>query len=226
MVDISQIKRTQKKPTKKETIKPKTEVKKDPPPVKKEVVKPPVKKDPVITPPKPKVDTKRLEQERKKKQQDLKKEQDRKKKMEEIRKKRIESEKRVKQEEENLRQLAEKIKQEEKDDLPIAVSNQDGPSEYSKLQQLMALYQSSVISSVTRQWNKPPSSIKNLVCHVRVRQIPGGGVVDAQISSPCNASAIVKKSIIDAIRKADPLPYKGFEKVFSRQATFIFKPQD
>jgi colicin import membrane protein len=59
-----------------------------------------------------------------------------------------------------------------------------------------------------------------------VRQIPGGGVVDAQISSPCNASAIVKKSIIDAIRKADPLPYKGFEKVFSRQATFIFKPQD
>jgi colicin import membrane protein len=228
MIDISQIKRTKSEPVKKQTTKPQPPVKKEPPevkkevvepPVKKEVVEPPVKKEPAIIPLKPKEDPKKLEQERKI-------EEDRKKKLEEIRKKRVQAEQRAKQEEENLKNLAEKIKQEQQDDQPIIVTNQDGPSEYDKLQQLMALYQSSVISSVTRQWNKPATANKNLVCHVRVRQIPGGGVVDAQISTPCNANSIVQKSIIDAILKADPLPYKGFEKVFSRQAVFIFKPEN
>jgi outer membrane biosynthesis protein TonB len=148
MIDISQIKRTQKQPIKKEVVTPKPPVKKEPapvekeavkPPVKKEEITPPIKKEPAIIPTKPKEDTKKLEEERKK-------EEDRKKKLEELREKRLEAEKRAKQEEENLKNLAEQIKQEQLDDQPIIVSNQEGPSEYDKLQQLMALYQSSVIS--------------------------------------------------------------------------------
>ena len=120
-----------------------------------------------------------------------------------------------------------KVKDAEIETVPEATQNSStvrGQSDADKELHLMTQYQLAVISSVERQWNKPASANENLLCHVKVRQIPGGGVIDATISTPCNANTIVKNSIIAAIKKAEPLPYKGFESVFSRSATFIFQP--
>lgn len=230
MVDISQIKsRSKPKAEPKQTEKPKKieQPKKKPPvkeePKKKEPVKvKPPKKDPPIIPKKqqPKVDIKAQEIERKKRQE-------RKKKLERIQQLKKQKQRETKQAEQDLKDLTEKIQQEV--NAPKKVENigtNKGNAEANELNQMMARYQIAVISSVERQWNKPVSSNNNLVCHVNVRQMPGGGVIEATIASPCNANNIVKKSILAAIHKADPLPYKGFEKAFSRTATFIFQPNE
>ncbi|HHL32595.1 MAG TPA: hypothetical protein ENJ41_08405 [Oceanospirillales bacterium] len=225
IVDISQLQPAKKAPPKKnqavKTQVPKQQPKPIDPPKKDPPKKVEPKKEPAkIVRNKPKIDTKAQELERKKRQQ-------RQKKLEQIRKKRIEAEKRRKKEEQNLKELAAKASTEQQQTAVIEdIGNKKGQSDADKLNKLMTQYQLAVISSVERQWNKPVSANKNLLCHVKVRQIPGGGVIDATISNPCNANSIVKKSIIAAIKKADPLPYKGFEKVFSRTATFIFEPRD
>lgn len=233
MIDVSQLNKTN--PIKQNTTKKsppkknppiKTPVKKDPPkrqPPKKKIPEKqvPTKKDPPrIIKKTPKIDTKAQELERQKRIE-------RQKKLDDIRKKRIAAEQKRKREEQALNDLAQKTQQELDDRKTTqAAGSAKGQSEADELNKLMSQYQAAVISSVERQWNKPASANSNLLCHVKVRQIPGGGVVDATISSPCNANTIVKNSIIAAIKKADPLPYKGFEKVFSRSATFIFQPND
>jgi colicin import membrane protein len=235
MVDISQLKPRKKsnnktvKPKKKEEtkapIKPpenKPEIKevKKVKPKEKEVKKTDVKKDPpLIVKKEPKIDTKAQELERKKRQQ-------RQKKLKEIRKKRKAAEKRRKIEEQRLKELTNKTKKQPVIEDTQVTAVKKGPTDADIRNQLMAQYQAAVITSVERQWNKPATATKDLICHVKVRQIPGGGVIDATIATPCNANSIVKKSILAAISKADPLPYKGFEKVFSRTATFIFQPQE
>lgn len=224
MVDISQLKsRSKPKEVKKQQTVKKDPPKKDPPKKKQEikpveqVKKDPPKKDPPrIVKKTPVVDTKAQDLERKKTQE-------RKKKLEDIRKKRIAAEKRAKQEEQNLIDLANKTKETEKTQPQQNVGNTRGKSDADKKQRLMIQYQLAVISKV--HWSKPVSANK-ILCRVKVRQIPGGGVIDATISTPCNANTIVKNSIITAIKKADPLPYKGFESVFSRIATFTFESTD
>lgn len=225
MVDISQL---QSKKTKKSTksLPKKTEPKIKKPPIKKEIKKvepkkvEPKKKDPPrIVKKEPKIDTKAQELERKKRME-------RQKKLKEIQEQRKKAEQERKRQEQELKDLADKIKKETTTKPQQKSGTQKGQSEADKMNQLMTQYQLAVIAAVERQWNKPASATKGLVCHVKVRQIPGGGVIDASIGSPCNANSIVKKSIIAAIKKADPLPYKGFENVFDRNATFIFQPQD
>ncbi|MEZ5497176.1 MAG: cell envelope integrity protein TolA [Gammaproteobacteria bacterium] len=226
VVDISQLqpKKVKNTPPKKKDLeikKTQPEVKKSEPPKEKTKEPPPVKKDPPVEKKiEPVVDTKAQELERKKRLE-------REKKLEEIRQKRKEAEERRKKEEENLKKLIEqeaKVEQPEEQSTPVA--HQKGQTDDEQLNQLMVQYQLAVISAVQRQWSIPPSENKNLLCHVKVRQTPGGFVVDATISSPCNANSVVKQSIIAAIKKAEPLPYKGFEKVFSRTATFIFEPKE
>ena len=223
MVDISQLK-PRKKPQAAKTNKPKNikpEVEPEIKPVEKQpVIKTPPKKiPPKVIKKTPKIDTKKLERERKKQKE-------RERKKEELRKRKIENKKRLERAEQDLKDLANKVKQEDETPPVENIGSIDGTVEANERNQLAARYQAAVISSVIRQWNKPVSANKNLLCHVKVKQIPGGGVIDATISSPCNANSIVKKSILAAIKKADPLPYKGFESVFDRNANFIFQPRD
>jgi len=228
MVDISQLKPNIKsrkpidKPIRQAKKEPTKPIKKPPvkkPPVKKPPVKKPIKKiiKPKIT--EPKIDIAAQELERQKLL-------DREKRRKEIQKKKLLAQKRSEQAEQDLKDLANKIKDEE-NERPIAnIGNKLGDVEANELNQLMARYQISVITKVKDQWRRPATANKDLLCYVRVRQIPGGGVIDATIASPCNANSIVKKSIIAAIKKADPLPYKGFEKVFARSSVFIFQPKE
>jgi len=224
MVDISQLQSRKAKKTIKQA--PKKVKPKQKPPIKKEVKKvepkqvEPKKKDPPrIIKKEPKIDTKAQELERKKRIE-------RQKKLKKIQQQRKKAEQESKRQKQELEELSEKIKNETKVKPQQKRATQRGQSQTDIINQMMTQYQLAVIAAVERQWNKPASANKGLICHVKVRQIPGGGVIDAAISSPCNANSIVKKSIIAAIKKADPLPYKGFENVFDRNATFIFQPQD
>ncbi len=89
-----------------------------------------------------------------------------------------------------------------------------------------ALYSVALKDAITRQWTRPESIPLGVPCQVRIRQIPGGEVVDVQVSAGCPYDQIGKRSLEAAVLKASPLPYAGFEDVFSRDVILTFRPED
>ena len=229
LIDISQLKLPKKKvsrPVKKKPpvvkkpasqpkpVKPKPKPKPKPKQVKKKpATKPTVKPKPKPKP-KPKIDTRARDLQR---QKDL----ERQRKLQEIRQQRQKAEKQRKLEAERLKQLeAKKTQQKPRSDQALAAGTVDGKEKARN--DLLARYVQSIKARVASNWARPPTTPKGLKCRVRVKQIPGGGVIDASISTPCNADALVKKSIINAVKRSDPLPYTGFEDVFERTLSFTF----
>ena len=89
-----------------------------------------------------------------------------------------------------------------------------------------ALYSVAIKDAITRQWTRPESIPMGIPCQVRIRQIPGGEVVDVQVSTGCPYDQLGKRSLEAAVLKASPLPYAGFEDVFNRDVTLTFRPED
>lgn len=89
-----------------------------------------------------------------------------------------------------------------------------------------ALYSVALKDAITRQWTRPESIPLGIPCQVRFRQIPGGEVVDVQVSAGCPYDDLGKRSLEAAVLKASPLPYAGFEDVFRRDVILTFRPED
>ncbi|WP_395373504.1 cell envelope integrity protein TolA [Marinicella sp. W31] len=232
IVDISNLSSKPPKPPTK-----KTEPKNSPPPVKKDpepqpIKKPPPKKDPPKKdppkkqPPKkepPKKEVVKPKIDQKKREQQKKEQSDRQKKLEEIRKKRLAAEQKIKEQEEALKKL-EADRDKKTETAPAEAAPQIGTTTAeSELQSLRGQYVGAIKSSVTRQWARPPTARPGLKCQIKVNQIPGGAIIDVTIGSPCNADGVVKNSIINAVKKSDPLPFSGFESVFERRINFTFE---
>ncbi|MGA9341034.1 MAG: cell envelope integrity protein TolA [Rhodanobacteraceae bacterium] len=88
---------------------------------------------------------------------------------------------------------------------------------------LNARYAAAIQAAVTQNWSRPDSAQAGLKCTLRIVQIPGGDVISANVTSPCNADQATRNSIEQAVMKAAPLPYQGYEKVFQRSINFNFK---
>ena len=89
-----------------------------------------------------------------------------------------------------------------------------------------ALYSVALKDAITRQWTRPESIPIGVPCQVRLRQIPGGEVVDVQVSNGCPYDELGKRSLEAAVLKASPLPYAGFEDSFRRDVILTFRPED
>jgi colicin import membrane protein len=50
--------------------------------------------------------------------------------------------------------------------------------------------------------------------------------MDVQVSASCPYDELGRRSVEAAVLKAQPLPYAGFETVFSRTLTLNFEAQD
>lgn len=225
IIDVSQLKNPPPKnnkpapkktaPKKPEPKKPepkKPEPKKQPPPEPK--IKKPEPK-PVVKKPEPKPVVKKPKIDHKKRQEKS----ERQKKLEALRKKRLAAEQKKP---EPVKETPEATSDEPAEAQPVVGTQKGKPNQET---QLLNQYIGSIQAAVTRQWARPASTPKGLTCRIKVSQIPGGGVIDVSISTPCNASSVVKNSIINAVKKADPLPYQGFEKVFDRRLQFTFQYQ-
>lgn len=90
---------------------------------------------------------------------------------------------------------------------------------------LQAQYASAIQRLVTSHWRRPETTPRGVVCRIRIIQIPGGEVLSANVTSPCNADELTRRSIEAAVLRAQPLPYNGFESVFQREITFTFQYQ-
>jgi colicin import membrane protein len=174
-----------------------------------------------------------LEEEKKREEAEAKekaKQADLAKKLEDIRKEREKAAKQTRLAMEKMKQLDDLQKQQSQPAKPQKAPAADVPvADVSKTGMagndtgLLAEYSSAIIKVVTDNWNRPDTVQPGLRCAVHVIQLPGGTVMSAKAVSPCNADQITRTSIEQAVTKAQPLPFKGYESVFQREITFIFR---
>lgn len=78
---------------------------------------------------------------------------------------------------------------------------------------LRAQWYSAIKSSI--DWRAPEGTPRGLRCNVRISMIVGGEVVGRAIMPPCSFPQELQESLLAAIDGASPLPYVGFESVFT-----------
>lgn len=145
----------------------------------------------------------------------------------EIRQQREEAERRSQQEQERLQQLEDQqqreLEQQRRNEiLAQEAAEAQAAANAGRIGSLREQYAATIAATVRAAWIRPPSAVDEIVCEVRVVQIPGGEVVDAVIARPCNADSATQRSIIAAVKR-DDLPYRGFEEVFVREISFTFR---
>ena len=91
---------------------------------------------------------------------------------------------------------------------------------------LKARYGAALQAAIEAKWTRPDNIPAGAVCRLVIRQLPGGEVMSAEVSSPCAYDEQGRRSIEAAVLKAQPLPYEGFEAVFSRNLTLNFRAED
>lgn len=91
---------------------------------------------------------------------------------------------------------------------------------------LSAKYVAAIQQAVLNQWVRPDSVPLGQKCSIHIRQVPGGSVIEAQVSPNCPFDEAGRRSIEAAVLRAQPLPYRGFESVFARDLNFNFTAQD
>jgi len=94
-----------------------------------------------------------------------------------------------------------------------------------RAQAAVASYTDLIRQKVERNWIQPPGDITGLDCVVRVRLIPGGDVIDAQVIKS-SGNAFFDRSVERATRKAAPLPLPSDPSMFNffRTLEFYFRP--
>lgn len=107
-------------------------------------------------------------------------------------------------------------------DLPAADQRQTGTN--GKDASLLARYLAAIQNAVTQNWLRP-DNMPALPCVVHITQLPGGEVMSARVDNSCPYDDAGRRSVENAVLRAQPLPYKGFEDVFARELTFTFRPQ-
>lgn len=89
---------------------------------------------------------------------------------------------------------------------------------------LLGQYLAAIQNAVTQNWTRP-DNMPNTPCVVHIVQLPGGDVMSAKVDASCPYDDAGKRSIENAVLRAQPLPYKGYESVFQRTLNFTFRPQ-
>ncbi len=85
-----------------------------------------------------------------------------------------------------------------------------------------AAYIAALQNAVTQAWLRPDNIPSGTVCPIHIVQIPGGQVVSVKVEPSCPFDAAGRRSVKNAVLRAEPLPYKGFEDVFRTDITFEF----
>jgi colicin import membrane protein len=89
-------------------------------------------------------------------------------------------------------------------------------------QSLAARYAAALQAAILRNWERPDSVQLGQRCRLRIRQLPGGEVLDVQVDPSCPFDTSGRRSLESAVIRAQPLPYAGFESVFSRTLILNF----
>ena len=88
---------------------------------------------------------------------------------------------------------------------------------------LLGRYAAALQEAIRSKWTRPDNVQSGALCVLEIRQLPGGEVIDVSVGSPCVFDEQGQRSIEAAVLKAQPLPYAGFEKVFTRNLKVRFR---
>lgn len=83
--------------------------------------------------------------------------------------------------------------------------------EQARAEHYMAAIQTAVVKKLRQSSSGPVAR-----CTLKIVQIPGGDVISVRVAEPCAADRVVRYSLERAVMEASPLPYVGYESVFSR----------
>lgn len=83
-------------------------------------------------------------------------------------------------------------------------------------------YVAALQNAITQNWLRPDNIQTGVVCPIHIVQIPGGQVISAKVLPSCPFDDLGRRSVENAVLRAQPLPYQGFEDVFQRDITFNF----
>ena len=149
-------------------------------------------------------------------------ERDRLQQLQKIRTEREAADRKLKLEQEKLAQLKDLQQAKPAPAQPVPEAEQAKTGTNGHDDSLQAQYFAAIQNAVTNNWLRPDNTQSGLRCMLRIVQIPGGDVIGVQMLSPCNADPATRASIEQAVKRAAPLPYKGYENVFQRQIDFNF----
>ncbi|MFP5349680.1 MAG: cell envelope integrity protein TolA [Gammaproteobacteria bacterium] len=87
-------------------------------------------------------------------------------------------------------------------------------------------YKALIRQKVSRNWNRPAGTKSGLKCVVRVRLVPGGEVLQAQVVRS-SGDPVFDRSVENAVYKAAPLPLPPDPDIFDyfREIEFLFNPE-
>jgi len=91
---------------------------------------------------------------------------------------------------------------------------------------LLGRYAAALTQAIRSNWSRPDNVPLTVKCVINITQLPGGKVIDVQVSPSCPYDALGKSRVEAAVYKAQPLPYAGFESVFRRQLKLNFQAED
>ncbi|HET7162293.1 MAG TPA: cell envelope integrity protein TolA [Rhodanobacteraceae bacterium] len=162
------------------------------------------------------------EEEQKQRMAELTKQKEAERILKELAKVKAESEaqqRKINLESQKAQQLADlrKAKAQNAENVPVAKEAMTGQAGTSNDAYVAALQ-----NAITQNWLRPDNIPVGVECPVEIKQIPGGQVVSAKVLPSCPFNDVAKASVEHAVLRSSPLPYKGFEKQFSRDIIFNF----
>ncbi|MDR7191724.1 TonB C-terminal domain-containing protein [Luteimonas terrae] len=87
---------------------------------------------------------------------------------------------------------------------------------------LRARYGAALREAIQSAWLVPEGISADARCRIVIQQVPGGDVVAVDTLPDCGFDAPARQSLLRAVQRAAPLPYVGFEPVFSRSLILTF----
>lgn len=88
---------------------------------------------------------------------------------------------------------------------------------------LLAQYAAALTRTITDNWLRPDNIPVGVNCPLRITQIPGGQVISARVLPACPYDEAGRRSVENAVLRAQPLPYAPYKSVFQREITLNFK---
>ncbi len=147
---------------------------------------------------------------------------ERQKKLAELRRQREQAARQAELAEQRLRQL----QQAQQRQSAPAQPSQGSPGQGGTSEDLTAKYAAAIQQAVVNQWIRPDTVPLGQRCRVRIRQLPGGEVIDVAVEPGCPYDEAGRRSLEAAVLRAQPLPYRGFESVFQRTLILNFEASD
>lgn len=148
------------------------------------------------------------------------------KQLDDIRKRRAAAAREAELAEQKLEQIANARAGRASEDAARADAGMAAPGDNGDDAGLKARYAAALRAAIAAKWTRPDTVPQDAICRLIIRQLPGGEVMNVEVSSPCAYDEQGRRSIEAAVLKAQPLPYQGFEPVFQRTLILNFRAED